>query len=118
MPVLIMCFSLFKTAIPHQKLVMTLLEPLLQHILELQMLLVLQDMMDLLPQPKFNVRLVVVGQLLQDAPSKVKNCMPHKINKLITKAIFQGVHLYVCPSVHLPLAISYVDYSYFFNIIK
>ena len=51
---------------------MTLLEPLLQHILELLMLLVLQDMMELLPQHKFSVRLVVVGQLLQDAQSKVK----------------------------------------------
>ena len=51
---------------------MTLLEPLLQRILELQMLLVLQDMMELLPQHKFSVRLVVVGQLLQDAQLKVK----------------------------------------------
>ena len=51
---------------------MYLLEPLLQHILELQMLLVLQDMMELLPQHKLCVRLVVVGQLLQDAQSKVK----------------------------------------------
>ena len=55
---------------------MTLLEPLLQHILELQMLLVLQDMMELLPLHKFSVRLVVVGQLLQDAQSKVKNECP------------------------------------------
>ena len=64
--------SSFKTAAPHQRLVMTLLELLLQHILELQMLLVLQDMMELLPQHKLCVRLVVVGQLLQDAQSKVK----------------------------------------------
>ena len=76
---------------------MTLLEPLLQHILELQMLLVLQDMMELLPQHKLCVRLVVVGQLLQDAQSKVKK-MPHYIKELITKAMFQGVHLYVSPS--------------------
>ena len=90
---------------------MTLLEPLLQHILEFLMLLVLQDMMELLPQHKFNVRLVVVGQLLQDAQSKVKKINAHYINELITKAMFQGVHLNVCPSAHLPLAISYVDYS-------
>ena len=64
--------TLLKTATPHQRLVMALLEPLLQHILELQMLLVPQDMMELLPQHKFSVRLVVVGQLLQDAQSKVK----------------------------------------------
>ena len=50
---------------------MTLLEPLSQHILELQMLLVLQDMMELLPQHKFSVRLVGIGQLLQDALLRV-----------------------------------------------
>ena len=49
MPHLPMFHSSFKTAAPHLRLVMTLLEPLLQHILELQMLLVLQDMMELLP---------------------------------------------------------------------
>ena len=74
MPHLPMFFSSFKTAAPHQRQVMTLLEPLLQHILELQMLLVLQDMMELLPLHKLCVRLVVVGQLLQDAQSKVKKC--------------------------------------------
>ena len=50
---------------------MTLLELLSQHILEPQMLLVPQDMMELLPQHKYNVRLVGIGQLLQDVPSKV-----------------------------------------------
>ena len=50
---------------------MTLLELLPQHILELQMLLVPQDMMELLPQLKFSVKLVGIGQLLQDVPSKV-----------------------------------------------
>ena len=77
---------------------MTLLEPLLQHILELQTLLVLQDMMELLPQHKLCVRLVVIGQLLQDAQSKVKKMNAPLYKKWITLAMFQGVHLYVCPS--------------------
>ena len=50
---------------------MTLLELLSQHILEPQMLLVPQDMMELLPQHKFSVKQVGIGQLLQDVPSKV-----------------------------------------------
>ena len=66
-----MFHSSFKTAAPHQRQVMTLLEPLLQHILEPTMLLVPQDMMELLPQHKFSVKIVGVGQLLQDALLKV-----------------------------------------------
>ena len=50
---------------------MTLLELLSQHILEPQMLLVLQDMMELLPQHKFSVKMMEIGVLLQDVPSKV-----------------------------------------------
>ena len=36
------------------------------------MLLVPQDMMELLPQHKFSVRLMGIGQLLQDAHSCIK----------------------------------------------
>ena len=50
---------------------MTLLELLSQHILEPQMLLVLQGMMELLPQHKFSVKMMEIGVLLQDVPSKV-----------------------------------------------
>ena len=68
---------------------MTLLEPLLQHILEPQMLLVPQDMMELLPQHKFSVRLMEIGQLLQDAPSKVLQSYVLLENKYIER----GVHI-------------------------
>ena len=79
---------------------MTLLEPLLQHILEPPMLLVPQDMMELLPQHKFSVRQVGIGQLLQDAPSKVKQFYVLLENKYIERGGHPDVAFknYITPS--------------------